>query len=733
MKNLILLTALLFAAITAHAQSIEFLKIQDVRNTWNTQLGSIDNATFFVEPKGLYAECQLLMTFSTSCTSGFSASDSLEIQLGFNLPAEAEVTDMWLWVNNVPVRAGIYDRWSASQVYNAIVKKRVDPALLLKESDTFYTLNIFPLMVNLPRKIKLTFLIPINKLLGTAPVIPLPANILNLSSCPVSNVKVAFKSGQNLSNPILAGMSSQVFSTQTDSVFGPCLAATISNFNSLSTLNLSLTQSAPGNYFAGIYPVPGSTQGIYQLQLDLPQILGIPQKKKTLFVMDFIKANSTLSRTTVLQTLKSKIQSNFGAGDSVNFMFSGLFTNTISPAWISADPVTLASVFSTMDSTLLGNYSNLPVLLFDAIDFIRTHGNDGNIMVLESSATYQNTSDANTLLTDIANYMGTPVIPIHSISLDNTSSPNYIINVYFKGNDYFFTNLSNFTGAEFRSIKTYSVSNNNWWWGYTTETVSFSALMDYFMPRLAGYFAALDVHTTFTNGFSFANYNFNASNGFDYLSSPYSVIGKYSAGVLPMTVDISAQTTDGQLYFSQISIDNPDVLTLDTVSKTIWAAHNLREMLGFNQTSAVVYQIIQKSIIERVLTKYTAFLALEPGIAGPNTIWTPPTGTGTVTTLGVQNETKNDVAEKLFSGFSIYPNPAVSHVNFEFNLTKSATVRIEIFNLQGQLVDVITEENLISGNQKLSLPTDKFYSGIYFYRIFFNEEAVKAGKFAVMK
>ena len=348
MKKFLLSLFLVISCATCfgYGNEYEYLRVGDVRTSWTTVPGSIDSSTIYVEPKGLYAEIQLYMYFSPACTNYNGSQDSLEVQMGFNLPSNAEITDMWLWVGNVAVRAYIIDRWSASQIYNGIVNRRKDPALLTKQSSTFYTLNVFPMNKNMQRKVKLTYQIPISKLTGHGSLIPLPFNILRLSNCPINKLHIAYKPSMDLDNPRLPELPGTVFTQQTNGTFGQHYAAEITNLNGISSLSISVSRNQQTDYFATTYPIPNTTQGVYQVELNISHLLGIQSQRKTLFLLDFVKANSSMSRNEVLQTLKGYLQSYFEAGDSINFMFSGFYTNMISNKWISADSVEPSSARS---------------------------------------------------------------------------------------------------------------------------------------------------------------------------------------------------------------------------------------------------------------------------------------------------------------------------------------------------------------------------------------------------
>ncbi len=70
--------------------------------------------------------------------------DSLELSTSFQLPADAAITDLDLWVGDQKQSAWIMDRWQASAQYNSIVGVRRDPALLETWGGGTYSLRVFP-------------------------------------------------------------------------------------------------------------------------------------------------------------------------------------------------------------------------------------------------------------------------------------------------------------------------------------------------------------------------------------------------------------------------------------------------------------------------------------------------------------------------------------------------------------------------------------------------------------
>ncbi len=83
--------------------------------------------------------------------------DSLETTSWFQAQDNTAITDMSLWVGDIKVKAALQDRALASAQYEAIVKRRRDPALIETWGNGSYSLRIFPNKSGSTRKIEITF------------------------------------------------------------------------------------------------------------------------------------------------------------------------------------------------------------------------------------------------------------------------------------------------------------------------------------------------------------------------------------------------------------------------------------------------------------------------------------------------------------------------------------------------------------------------------------------------
>ncbi len=70
-----------------------------------------------------------------------------------------------------------------------------------------------------------------------------------------------------------------------------------------------------------------------------------------------------------------------------------------------------------------------------------------------------------------------------------------------------------------------------------------------------------------------------------------------------------------------------------------------------------------------------------------------------------------------FTLFPAYPNPFNNSTNISFNLTKSSNVELDIFNITGQKIETLINQQVESGLHKISWNADNFSSGVYLYEI----------------
>ncbi len=76
----------------------------------------------------------------------------------------------------------------------------------------------------------------------------------------------------------------------------------------------------------------------------------------------------------------------------------------------------------------------------------------------------------------------------------------------------------------------------------------------------------------------------------------------------------------------------------------------------------------------------------------------------------------------------VFPNPSSGAVNFQFNLEKTSEVRIDIYNIDGKIIDTVKAGTLGSGEQTVIWNGKSAVSGIYFSNITLDSKSVAVDK-----
>lgn len=164
-------------------------------------------------------ECGLYLTFPARGVTFSNNGDSLEVVLNFTLPEGSILHDSWLWVGDDIIKAHIFDRWTASTIYEGIVNRRQDPSILFKNSATQYQLRVFPMANESTRKVKITWLQPAT-FLNNSTQLSLPFSLLKTSKNAVQDFNLLVWSDERFQAPAIATRPELEFETISDSVGG---------------------------------------------------------------------------------------------------------------------------------------------------------------------------------------------------------------------------------------------------------------------------------------------------------------------------------------------------------------------------------------------------------------------------------------------------------------------------------------------------------------------------------
>lgn len=588
MKSLILSFVLLLGVINVFGYND--LRVGDPRNGWWTSQGTIEEALLTVRPKGLFMEYGLYLTFSARGTNWTSVNDTLEIVLNFDLPQDAIIHDSWLWIGQDIIKAKIMDKWTASTIYENIVKRRRDPSILLKHSATQYELRIFPMAGNQTRKVKITYLMPTtwNK---SNVVADLPTAILNTSYHPMAGLPIIAWTDTTWTNAQIMSHPEITFEAIRDTTFGTYHQAMIpsSKFNTKVSLGFD-SPLENGIYFS---PYQKEGEGIYQLAIFPDQFLDTELSKKVAVLIDFDSSNTNVTATDLLQLVKNEMLMNLSSKDSFNLLFSNLTIKRLSDKWVVASKVNIELAFSDLTNPL-SSYSNLGALLGNGIEFIQSNGNNGKIILISDGDQYGEFQLANTLTNDLVKLMN-PKIPIHIADYQSVNFPWYYQDGQsYTGNDYFYATLSRVTLGSYHTVR------NN---------LSVPEIISRSFKCLAGSINSFDLHTGLETGFCHSRYTMNSESNIAYVNDAILQVGKFK-GEFPFLIEISGEYNN-KVFNNMLEIQQPAVMNQDTVFEDIWTGQYIKKLESGTQSNDIINEIVYSSINERVLSRYTSLLCLE--------------------------------------------------------------------------------------------------------------------------
>ena len=656
MKNFLLFILFLGATLGVTAQSNNSLEINDPKY-WYKAKPTIDEVSIIARPKGVYMEYNIYMSYSAVNTSLNDPTDTVEVVHFFTLPTDALVTDSWLWVENEIVKADMRDRWSASAIYEGIVKRRKDPSILTKNSATNYEFRIFPLPGGKKRKVKLTILMPINFNDARATA-EMPLNLFSLSNKKLPYIRLSVPKNIDWIKPKIVQNLNLVFSAQNNAILGDYDYMDLP-YNNESTMTLSFENPMKD----GVYAVQcqQGKEKYYAMAIHPLRMYDYKQNGRKLTIM--LAYNPTLSpnNTQYFELLKANLLETMTAKDSINFVYNRLKTSLYAPKYISATPENIEKAIGSLQK-----YSdftaNITAILAEGIEFQTQNG--GKLMLIGQDIEINTEAKSDNLILILKkNYPNLPQIDILGFLGNYAFAKN---GKYYYGNQYFYEKLSDATGgtASFFSFLDSKI--------YKSFFQSFEEAVKNF-----------EVSTFMQSGYCYARQNIGKSSNPNSLAINQSLIhtGKFE-GIFPINVQISGEYQN-DFFVKSIGIPESSVQKIDSTVAQTWTGAYFTNTItaATSLQSSSIKNMIDLSIKKRVLNVYTAFLALEPGVLDTKICKDCKDETGNVTAI----------ADVLLDSIQVkvYPNPFRDNITLEVLSDKKQDkpLKISILNLQGQLIE----------------------------------------------
>lgn len=659
------LLLMLFCATGVIAQN--YLKVLDPQQTWYSYQGTIEEATMSVSPKGLFSQVSLYLTFSARGTS-FSSESQLETVLNFSLPKGSFVTDLWLWIGDSISKGVLLDTWTASSIYEGIVNRRRDPAILFKQSATTYELRVYPMLISQTRKVRLTYQVP-NTWYGSMLSIPLPIDILKTSANVLQSANIIIWDNSEWKNPRVNNNLTN-FAAKTDSFFGAHKELNLGSINSYSTLSLDYDNPMENGVYLKFYKK--QSEGYYQLSC-FPGSSLAAVNKKILFLVDYDSRKSTTERKEIIDNIKLIAAQYLKPEDKFNIFYSGLSIGKVSEEWINAESDKIEEAFTKIDENSISVYSNLPTLLYKGYDFC-VKNNGGSIYLISNSDQVGSYQSANQLILDIKELMTTN-IPTYILDYNDRETTYYYFgNRSYYGNEYFYDNLARLTSGS-----------------YDKMSGSFSNSITDVYGKMGGTVNSFDLYTTMENGFCFSRHMLSDVDETVQLDKAITQTGKF-IGDFPFVIKTSGVYNSVPFTETKVVQDTSSYMSDETTEK-IWTSAYINSLESGTLDNSTINEIINLSVTNRILSTYTAFLSVEGDTAYCDDCY------------GDQGEWISDVEEdgEIPTEFTLeaYPNPFNPQVNIVVKLPqniKSSELSFKIYNILGQVVKTYSAEDIPDGN-----------------------------------
>ena len=647
------------------------LYINDPQSWWYWEPGKINEATITVHPKGVYAEIGVYLTIS-AMDEWLSEDDLLEIVLNFSLPENSILHDSWLWIDDSIVKADIMDRWTASGIYEGIVQRQKDPSILTKNGNQDYELRIYPLPGNSSRICKIAYLVPAQWSANSV-YIPLPVNIIN-TSFNVPDVTVLTIETEEWSNPEIQELDDLGFHSYSDSFYKTSKRAQLSASDITQELYVKFDSPLDSGIYLNTFKK--EDEGVYQLAFLPSQKLTKKSSNKVCILFDYDVTKSTYTGEDVIQTLKSSLLDNFSEKDSFNIIFSGINPVLLSESWISGKSSTIEYYFDSGINELVSNYSNLPSILSEGIEFIDSNSNNEEILIIANSDNLGQYNLANDLYSDLQSLSDTlPVIHIIDFMNSNYSYYNQGGRYYY-GNEYLYTILSKRTGGNY--------------FGFSSD-FSLSTKFSRIFQSFGGLINSFDLYTYLSNGFCYSRYNLNNTGNLTYLNKPVISIGKYYGSG---TFNIQASGLyNSETFTIETTVEEGNIKDCDSIAERAWTGNYIEFLESNTQTNDIITEIIDLSLEYRVLSLYTAFLALDPNVEIDSVDEDQSEEEDQSDNWATVDNNINSDLKSI--NIEAYPNPFTESITFNIDLPELndiGKITINIYNLYGQVVKSFTIE-----------------------------------------
>lgn len=667
------LFVLLLAGSASSAFAQHYLSIEDPQGRHSNRQGTIEEATVSLRPQGAYVEVGLYMTLGVRDHNA-PAGTQLEAEFDFELPEGSLVTDSWLWVGEDIMQAQILDVWTARETYEGIVNRRRDPSILYYKGRDRYELRVYPVFPTEKRKVKINYLVPAD-LAGGSAVVPLPIELLQGASRHDLERLEILAWGESWGDPVFSGVSSPPdFELREPADLDPHFVSTL-ELSGVSSAGVGIPVPFKDGIHFSTYEAAGDKY--FQLLLDPEHFIPGGDARHVLVLLDHESSNTSMTPQGALEAVRAAMKANLRSTDYFNLMVSQLDVVKYSTSWTAATDAAIDAAVNTVGPP--ASYSSLPGLLNAALTYARESAEAESILLVSSSDGFDSVSRAEGLLQDLS--VGTMTSFIQVVDYQDGSKSSFQVQGRrFYGNQYLYERLA---GAD--DVQTLSAAS--------TLQSSLGTSLGLTGTRLS----TIDLYTDAAAGFTFDRHLSVDPLDLTPVSATIAQIGRF-VGEAPFEVNFSGFV--GSAPFSiETTVAAQDLQPGSVNIGRAWAGYRLAQLEDRQQTNDVINETLTLSLQHRVLSQYSAFLALEPS----------DTTAACLVCLDDTNLTSIESADDLpraDSLMQVYPNPVRESATILVALPEgvTSTQALRVFDILGREVKQFT---LQPGSRSASFSWDR--------------------------
>ena len=684
MKNLIFtLLIFSFTTLSIYAQMYTL----DPQSWWSDDAASINNLHIEINPIGTFVETTFTFDLFTANSGSYVNGTLLEFVFDMKLDQEnLSFNDSWLWINDYISKGVIYEAAEGTEIYEGIVDRQQDPSILKEFNANNYQLRVYPLDPDSTRRVKLSYLAPMNINDGSY-LINLPVFNFNNSHHPLENVLIDINLTDEWMEPELESPFEFLASSLDKHSYK------ISSLKEHHTLIIPI-QRLDSRSFMSTYHDAESGENYYQMYYT-PEIENTSPPEYHLYLIDYDDYHSYLSLNGWIDNLKDGLN-NSGYNQKFNFLYSSFSAKTIFPDWNELSSSTIDYVSTHLTEVDIDTESNLLWLLGDAIDIINQTDEQVHLHIISSNDEYGNIEDAESLNTFIEEELDKPetIINIYD-ACDRSPSGNYINGDYYRGNQYAYSILnSNYQGLNYQALQGDELS------------VFFEEALQNIAHKLSNF----NFHVSLEDGFSYDNLlvqNLESASHINVLNG-ITILGKYY-GDSDLELELSGFIENTPTVFKEGYIVSESI-TSDSMTQKIWAATFINR---FEENSTRYADVLDLSKDERILSRLTTFLCLEPDTI---TVGSGDEGDEVISFISEQS---SELEVKLS------PNPTTSNFSITLGDQSYTTedIRLELIDARGAISNLSFTINSINNELILDSSLDEVLpDGIYYLRIILSDQ-----------